>query len=295
MNLFNNLQFLNHPLNKKHKTEAIIRFLRWQIGSRIVPGEIVYHWINDTKFIVHPGETGLTGNIYCGLHEFADMAYVLHVLNPDELFIDIGANVGSYSILACGVKKAYGYCFEPIPLTFERLLENIRLNNLIDRVIALNIGLSDAEGELAFTADENCTNHVVTDLDSTTSTVRTRVALLDDILQDCDPHLMKIDVEGFETKVINGSHNTLKKESLHSVIIEFNKSGRRYNLTEDSILTAMSEHGFKPYIYEPFSRELKITSDFQSESGNILFVRNLDLILERIKNSPEIYIHGVAL
>jgi hypothetical protein len=120
MNLVNNLWFLSHPLNQQHKLEAIIRFLRWQVGSRIVSGDIVYYWINDTKFIVRPGETGLTGNIYCGLHEFSDMAYVLHVLAADEVFVDIGANVGSYTLLACAVKKAKGYCFEPIPSTYKK-------------------------------------------------------------------------------------------------------------------------------------------------------------------------------
>jgi hypothetical protein len=125
MNVLNNIQFIRHPLNREHKLQAIIKFLRWQIGSRIAPGAIVYQWVNGSKFIVRPGETGLTGNVYCGLHEFADMAYVLHVLEPDDLFIDIGANVGSYTILACAAKQARGYCFEPIPSTFEKLMENI--------------------------------------------------------------------------------------------------------------------------------------------------------------------------
>ena len=45
------------------------------------------------------GMTGATGNVYCGLHEFEDMALVLHALRPRDLFVDVGANVGSYTVL----------------------------------------------------------------------------------------------------------------------------------------------------------------------------------------------------
>ena len=102
MSFFNTLKFItSHPLNRGRKLMSLLQFAKWQVGSRIVPGAVVFDWVNGSKFLVKPGETGLTGNIYTGLHEFADMAFLLHVLREDDLFIDVGANVGSYSILAC--------------------------------------------------------------------------------------------------------------------------------------------------------------------------------------------------
>lgn len=50
--------------------------------------------------------TGATGNIYVGLHEFEDMAFLLHVLRRTDLFVDVGANIGSYTILAGGAAGA---------------------------------------------------------------------------------------------------------------------------------------------------------------------------------------------
>lgn len=101
MSLLNTLKFIaNHPLNRKQRLHALLGFLKWQIGSRLVPGQVVYNWVNGARIIVRPGEHSLTQNIYCGLMEFSDMAYVLHVLKPEDLFVDIGANVGSYTILA---------------------------------------------------------------------------------------------------------------------------------------------------------------------------------------------------
>ena len=102
MSFFNIIKFItNHPLNQEQKLKSIVRFAKWQVGSRLVPGAIVYDWINGSKFLVKNGETGLTGNIYTGLHEFPDMAFLLHVLRDDDLFVDVGTNVGSYTILAC--------------------------------------------------------------------------------------------------------------------------------------------------------------------------------------------------
>ena len=162
MSLLNTLKFVtNHPLNKNQKAQALGRFLKWQIGSRILPGKIVFTWINGAKIIISPGETGLTGNLYCGLYEFTDMAFLLHVLRKEDLFVDVGANVGSYTILACASLGARGYCIEPVPSTYLRLMDNIRLNNLTGNVECLNIGIGDKEGSAQFTSNRNCTNHVL--------------------------------------------------------------------------------------------------------------------------------------
>ena len=49
--------------------------------------------------------TGATGNIYCGLYEFLDMAFLLHFLRNGDLFGDIGSNIGSYTVLATGLRS----------------------------------------------------------------------------------------------------------------------------------------------------------------------------------------------
>ena len=84
---------LEHPLNRDHKLKALVRFARWQIASRILGQDVAYEWISGAKFFARTGETGLTGNIYCGLHEFEEMGFLLHLLRPDDLFVDVAGNV----------------------------------------------------------------------------------------------------------------------------------------------------------------------------------------------------------
>lgn len=281
---------LNHPLNRKAKTHAVLRYLRWQIGSRMAPGEIVYRWIGDARVIVRPGETGFTQNIYCGLHDFGDMGYLLHVLSPEDLFVDIGANIGAYTILATAVRGSSAICFEPVPQTYQRLVDNLRLNGLCSSQ-AVNIGLADKDGELCFTSDENCTNHVAVNDDR--NVVRVPVRRLDAVLAGRVPAVMKIDVEGFETPVLNGAEQTLSNPMLHSVIIELNGSGARYGFDEEAIMCRMMEFGFEPFDYDPFTRLLRRLPGKNSES-NTLFIRHAAEIAHRLQQAPAVNIFAAA-
>jgi len=285
---------VKHPLNKSNKVGALIGFTKWQIGSRLVPGEVIYQWVNNSRLVACTGETGITGNIYCGLHEFPDMAFLLHVLREEDLFVDIGANVGSYTVLACSAIGAKGYCIEPVPSTYSKLMTNIRLNDLEKRVISLNIALGNAKGEIYFSSDQNCINHVIADGEQTENKIVVNVSTLDEELKN-DPFLIKIDVEGYETPVIEGAESTLKKEELCSVIMELNGSGNRYGYDESKILQMMFDYGFKPYSYKPFEREVVSLEGKNLSEGNTLFIRNKDRVLERIKKAPKVIIHGVSI
>ena len=73
--------------------------------------------------IANAGMAGATGNIYVGLREFEDMAFLLHLLRPDDLFVDVGANIGSFTVLASGAVGARSLAIEPIERTFNILIK----------------------------------------------------------------------------------------------------------------------------------------------------------------------------
>jgi hypothetical protein len=68
-------------------------------------------FVDDTKLLADPAmgmaRYGSYGAVFvCGLTEFEDMGFALHLLTDEDLFGDIGANVGFYSVLASGVRGA---------------------------------------------------------------------------------------------------------------------------------------------------------------------------------------------
>ncbi len=135
-------------------------------------------------------------------------------------------------------------------------------------------------------------NHALSDIETSDNVIMADVAILDTILENEHPKLLKIDVEGYETLVLKGAEETLKKESLHSVIMELNGSGERYEFDEAKILEMMSDHGFQTYSYNPLVRNLEDIQGKKSISGNTLFIRNMEVVIDILRNSPIISIHG---
>lgn len=282
----------SHPVNRDEKFKAIMRFARWQIASRLVEGDIVHDWVNGSRFLVRAGETGLTGNIYAGLHEFSEMGFLLHVLRRQDLFVDVGANVGSYSILAGKVVGARGYAFEPVPATYSRLIENIRLNHLESTVRCLNVAAGRERGVVQFTSDLDTENHAVADGETHGQTIDTEVTTLDEVLYDEGPTMIKIDVEGYETPALEGARELLRKESLHTVIMELNGIGNRYNFEESQILATMLLHGFESYTYDPLTRALSNLGGKALRVGNTIFIRDKSAVLARIAGAPPVVVFG---
>lgn len=272
---------VNHPLNDGARLAAIARFIRWQLASRIIKRPISLPFVGNTVLLTQSGMTGATQNWYCGLHEPAEMGFVLHAMRPDDLFIDVGANVGSYTILAAGVAQARVISVEPIAATFEHLQANIRLNKL-NAVEAYCYGLSSAPGELPFITTLDTMNRVALTSESVPTTV-VPVTTLDLLLAGRIPKIIKIDVEGHELAVLNGGLNTLSAEAVEAVILETNGSSERFGVDDDALFQKMRSFGFESCEYEPYRRSLK---PGRSVSGNTVFVRDVERMNSQCVQAP---------
>jgi FkbM family methyltransferase len=295
MSLPQTLKFIwNHPLAARRRTASLVDFVRWQIGSRLLSGSFAMPFVNDTRLLVRRGMVGATGNIYVGLHEFEDMAFMLHLLRSEDLFVDVGANVGAYVVLA-GAAGARCVAFEPVPATFGALLDNVRLNGLQRRVRAEMCCVGRAAGRTAFTTCFDAMNHVLSEHDPAhTDVIDVAVRGLDDVLNGETPIALKIDVEGFEAEVLRGAAATLRAETLAAVILELNGSGARYDYDESAIHQKMLDAGFKPYRYEPFQRSMTEMRTAKS-TGNTLYVKGIDRVRERVRHAPAFLVKGISI
>jgi FkbM family methyltransferase len=287
------LRFITeHPLNRKRKVASMLRLVSWQLGSRIASGPVTINFVNDAKLLVRPGMTGATGNIYTGLHEFEDMAFVLHVLRTSDLFVDVGANVGSYTILASAALGVKTIAFEPIPTTYGHLVDNIDLNGVHDLVTAHNIGVGAERGELIFTSSLDTVNHVLGAAESDIASTKIAVNTLDEMLGESRPTVIKIDVEGFETRVIDGAAKALSRDTLLAVVMELNGSGERYGFDESTLHARMLGYAFRPFTYSPFTRQLLSLEGKKSTSGNTLYIKNLERVQERLVSAQTFTVLG---
>jgi FkbM family methyltransferase len=270
-----------HPLNSSGRIAALGRVARWQLASRLVAGPMALPFVEGTSLFASRGMTGATGNWYCGLHEVREMAFVLHLLRRGERFLDVGANVGSYTVLAAGGAGALVTSVEPIPRTFAHLHRNVALNGLSNTVIAWQGGLSDSMGTLRFTTDLDAVNHVLRE-DEREPAVEVAVRTLDDLVGEIAPTLIKIDVEGYERPVLMGATRTLADPRLLAVVMETNGSGARYGVADDELMTLMARNEFAPYTYDPFERRLL---GLVSRVGNTIFVRDTGAVDRRLRTA----------
>jgi len=281
----------SHPLVSGAELQTIFRFVKWQIKSRIFTRDFIHKWVGGSRFYVKNGETGLTQNIYVGLHDFADMCFLLHLLRKEDQFIDVGANSGAYSILAGSVIGARVLALEPIPSTYTRLVANFNLNGIESPSEAMNLGLGSLPGSLYMTSSLDTMNQIVFDKDLARS-IEVDIKTLDLVASDLIPVLIKIDVEGWESEVIRGGFDTLRNPSLVALILELNESGERYGYFDNDILEVLNNFGFQPHTYDPFRRTLQQIPGKNPKGKNTIFIRNEQEVISKIKTAPKREILG---
>jgi FkbM family methyltransferase len=217
------------------------------------------------------------------LCEFEEMSFVMHLLRPGLMFVDVGANIGAFTILAAGVAGASAKAFEPSPHTYETLARNLRLNGLQGRAQAIQAAVGRNVGETQFSIGLGTENHVATNTAGQNSQ-RVRMTTLDHELAESPPDLLKVDVEGFESEVFAGATSTLKQSRLGAIIVEHNNSGTRYGFDENDLHARIRQCGFIPCRYEPFAR--KLTQVEAQACGNIIYVRDVITANASLRTAP---------
>lgn len=150
-------------------------------------------------------------------YEKSDSAMIGRLVTDGDSVLDIGANVGWYSInLALSRRKSQIHCFEPIPQTFSYLRKNLELN-AVANVTAYNFGFSDSAGVFDFYFYEegsgNASSANISDRDDV-QVCQCQVTTLDQFTTEKQiaVDFIKCDVEGAELLVFRGGEKTIIRD-----------------------------------------------------------------------------------
>lgn len=265
------------------KGRAVGRFLAWQVLGRLRRDGMDMRFVNDTRLRV---KRRLGGRLHyvLGLAEVDDMAFVAHLLRRDELFVDVGANIGAYSVLAAVAAGARCLAFEPAELAYRYLLLNVALNGLEPRVEVQRMAVGAAPGKLRLTAGMGEVNHVLREGEDAAS-FQIDMTSLDAFCAGREPPVaIKIDVEGFETEVLHGAKGLLRKRVPLAVLAELVGWGERYGYDEAALRGEMEGYGYTACSYDALTRTLKPLTGPVGLS-NTLFVRDLAEARARIESA----------
>ena len=183
--------------------------------------------------------------------------------NGNDVFWDVGANIGVFTLYAAAEKRVKTVSFDPLPHNYHALVENIALNNFTGLVSPYCIAISD---------DVGSSNLYVPDISNTAGgagcpfgdnvdnygeSVETKITIpalgysIDRFIETFQPPFpthLKIDIDGIQEKVIIGAKKTLRDERLQSIMIELQPNKIPFQKkANEFILKELSEAGFERF------------------------------------------------
>lgn len=200
---FNHLKnffyFIYHPITRKNKILFLYKFFLLNF-KKFLFKKFIVNWIENLKFYYGRGMWGLSGEAYYGLNEMEDQIFLLHFLKKNDLFLDIGANLGSFALLASGIKGAKTIAVEPSSRSFLLLNENVKLNNLEHKIQLLKVAVGDKNTEIYLSKNLDVCNRIVNRNEYLFDSEKVSCITLDELLAKCEtiPALIKLDIEGYE-------------------------------------------------------------------------------------------------
>lgn len=224
-------------------------------------------WHDQIKWIVSRDFQSTKNPYYYGISDKEEFQFIDLVSKPGDVFFDIGANIGLYSIYFSKIKKLQCYHFEPNESARAINLKIQVLNAITHLNTLLPYALSNKNGQSYFTNNLDINNH----LSDQVTGLKVDVKRLDDLNDLPQAHIIKIDTELEDYKVLLGAHRFLQSQCLKAIILEYNKSELQ------KVINLLSNYSFECIMMNKY--KINLNEDFQpSKAGNLLFIkRNLKL------------------
>jgi FkbM family methyltransferase len=207
-----------------HQRHSELLFNNFVPKSIVVLFETKYNF----KIYLDLRQYHISFGIMSGEYEKFDVDLVKAILPETGQFIDVGGNVGYYSLSIAGHPSFRGtvLAFEPLPKLWDLFNRSILENGFEDRVSVRQLALADGPGELQLNNAEDTVNagatRLVTNAADTKVGRMTKVETLDRAIGNLRPDVMKVDIEGAEGLFLKGAQKTLSAHK-PSLLMEINR------------------------------------------------------------------------
>jgi FkbM family methyltransferase len=190
---------------------------------------------------------------FAGYYERPLVDWLKHTLKPDDVFWDVGANIGAISLVAAGLCRRV-VAFEPDPRSLERLRKNVAANSLTNvDVVEGALGVESGTATLYQAAGSNTgMTSLVPGRAEVVGQKNVQVFRADDLIArrpDFAPTVMKIDVEGAEHLVLGGASALLRSRRLRALVFEDRRDANATPANRE-VVARLIEAG---YLIAPFA------------------------------------------
>lgn len=191
-----------------------------------------HHPIYQFDFFYYAHDVFIGRPLAAGKYELFESELYRAAIKPDSVVMDVGANIGYYTLLAAGtIDPALGrvYAFEPNVDHFAILQQNLAHHG-IDYAFAHQLAVGEREGEVnLYLSDTNPGDHQVYDSGEGRRIQAVRMVALDDFIAEhgIAPDLVKIDTQGYDYNVLLGMKDLLARDCPLTLFTEFWPHGNR--------------------------------------------------------------------
>jgi FkbM family methyltransferase len=227
-----------HPSNAGHRPRALLRMAGYQLRGRLLRRRAIARLGERSRLWVDLHRTSAAKVMYANPPDLPEMRVWRQALYNGGLFLDVGANVGAYTIWAaeCGAEVI---ALEPAADTFGLLLENIALNDY--QVRAIQAAAGPYCGTARLTAGLDSVNRLDPD-----GPVETALVTIDSLIGDRHAVGMKVDVEGFEMDVLRGCTRALSEHRIGLMQLEWNQASRLVlGADRRPVADLLEQHGYQ--------------------------------------------------
>ena len=250
-----------HPANRGGRLQALMKSLKWQLAKRAANKPVVVDF-HGMKLNCYPDSTSSSSVIYFnGLPDYWEMKFIQAYLRPGDNFLDVGANVGVYTILAASCIGENGSvdAFEPMEATARRIEEQVSLNGL-ENVEVHRLAVGDQNQIVDFCyADNSAMMHMQRDGESEAGALHVQGIRLDDFKPGKRYAMGKMDIEGAEPLALQGALNNLSQSNPPVWLLELAGYSKFYGMDSDEVIRFLKSNGFECGVYNPETRRVIYT------------------------------------
>jgi len=271
-----------HPSPLPNRAAALGRFAYRQLHKRVTSRTLVFDW-EGMELGVPPEGASAGAAFYFGRDDWWEMSFIEHYLRPGDLALDIGANVGVYSLyLAKQVGPTGRVLACEADATSARHLRDNVARNYQAQVDVIEAAIGEREGTVRFLGGLDCTSHISSADEGGTPVPMTT---LDALVPEGRPMFVKVDVEGAEERVLMGATQLLRERPPLVWQLELLKRlDRTQNLAVMRILLA---HGYRVYTYRPSTRTLLSWRASGRRGRNVLAILDPDAVRIRLHQTGQ--------
>ncbi len=230
-----------HPANRGARLAALARATGFQARARVLGRPTVVPYGRRSRFVAQLDDGPSRRAAYARTPDHAEMSVWRARLGPRDLFVDVGASVGLYTIMAAELGCEV-IAIEPLDRSREQLLTNLALNDY--RAHVLDMALGAEAGVAAMAGPDASRAHL--SAAGATGAEPVDVTTLDAVLGERRAHGVKIDVEGAERLVVDGASRALADRRIDLLQLEWNmQSERNFGETREPLAELLASTGYE--------------------------------------------------